>query len=58
MSKSILDKDFKYTPAVGTDIRKAFDKAREKLEAEKKRAAELIAEAEKVVAKTRIKGKV
>lgn len=36
MAKRILDKDFKYVPAVKTDIRKTFDRLRrEQAEAHK-----------------------
>lgn len=34
MSKSLLDPDFKYTPAEDTDIRKTFAKVRQRMKAE------------------------
>jgi hypothetical protein len=55
--KSILDSDFKYTPSFDTDIRKKFDEARDKTKAELERANRVAEEAERVLAKTRIKGK-
>jgi len=56
----VYDKNgaFKYTPAVSTDIRKRFDEVRKKFAAELERAERIAKEAEQIVAKTRIKGKV
>lgn len=59
--KNIYDEDFVYTPSFATDLKKRFDdmeKARKaKLRAELKRSEEIVEEAERVVAKTKIKGK-
>jgi len=38
--KSLLDKDFKYTPAASTDIRKTFERIRQKLEDDKRKKEE------------------
>ena len=37
--KSILDKSFKYTPSVNTDIRKTFAKARQQNKLKEKKEA-------------------
>lgn len=58
MKPDILDPRWKYVSAIDTDIRKRFEEVRVKLEAEKKRAEDIVAEAEQIVAKTRIKGKI
>lgn len=58
--KSLLDRGgaFKYTPSIETDIRKRFDEVRAALAEEIKRSEALAQQAEQIVAKTRIKGKV
>ena len=38
--KSILDKEFKYTPSVGTNLRATFAKVRRKLAAEQRQREE------------------
>ena len=38
--KSILDKEFKYTPSVGTNLRATFARARRKLAAEQRQREE------------------
>lgn len=55
--KGLLDKDFRYVPSYDTNIRDAFDREKKKLEEQKQRSEQVIKEAEAVVAKTRIKGK-
>ena len=38
--KSILDKEFKYTPSIGTNLRATFAKVRRKLAAEQRQREE------------------
>lgn len=56
--KSIYDKLFKYRPSCNTDVGETFKRIKRELEAEKKRSEQIIEEAEQIVAKTRIRGKV
>lgn len=57
MVKNILDQSFRYTPAVGTDLRETFRKERLRLKriAERQQAAEV--EAKTVLAKREIRGR-
>lgn len=58
MKPDILDPRWKYVRAIDTDIRKRFEEAKAKLEAEKSRSIAIAEEAQKIVAKIRIKGKI
>ena len=53
--KSILDKDFRYTSAAGTNLKATFARVRRQLAEDAKREAATLAEAEEKV--TKIKGK-
>lgn len=54
MAKSIFDPAFKYRPSHDTSVSDTFKRVKKEIEAERKRSEAVIAEAEAVVAKTRI----